>query len=243
MLASATERLPDVLVIGDSHSNALVEGCLAHGLHVEMLRFSGNLWHSGRVVPSREHGIWTRGLPGMRTAILSLRERLGGRRVLSPDIPVIGSFGFHLGRLVPPLGYVGHVAEPAGFAADPNALHLSRSFLDAYVGHYRAPLVRMAQRMARECPLVVVTPPRAQDPANYASVTAILCAQLAGAGVRVFDPAPAICGDGVLDPAFLLEDGVHGNARYGALVVGMMLEQGLLPRPPSARPPDPLVGR
>lgn len=230
MPADPDAQLPDVLVVGDSHSNALVEGCLAHGLRVEMLRFSGNLWHSGRVVPNREHGIWTRGLPGMRPAILELRERLGGRRVFSPDVPVIGSFGFHLGRLVPPIGYMGHVAEPDGFMADPQALHVSQSFLGAYLDHFRSPLLRMAQRMARECPLVVVAPPRALTPPNYPTVTAMLCDRLTAGGIRVFDPAPELCGDGVLEAGYLIDDGLHGNARYGATVIGMMLDRNLLPR-------------
>lgn len=228
MSASDDARLPDVLVIGDSHSNALAEGCLAHGLRVEMLRLSGNLWHAGRVVPNREHGIWTRGLRAMQADILALRDRLGGRRVLSPDVPVIGSFGFHLGRLVPMLGYAGHRAEPDRFLAEPEALFLSRSFVEAYVDSHRGPLLRLAQRMARECPLTVVVPPRVALLPNNAPVIAAIRGRMEAAGVRVFDPAPALCGDGALDPSYLLPDGTHGNADYGKAVVSRMLDAGLI---------------
>ena len=74
--------LPDLLVIGDSHSNALVEGCEAHGLTVAMLRFSGNFWHAGRIALHPVHGLSARGLTGANRQVASLRARLGTVAVL-----------------------------------------------------------------------------------------------------------------------------------------------------------------
>lgn len=222
--------LPDLLVIGDSHSNALVEGAAALGLRVEMLRFSGNIWHSGRVVAHADHGLWVRGLRAMQAEILALRDRLGGRPVLSREVPVLGAFGYHLGRLVPPMGFAGHVADAAAFDADPGALAMSQAFVDAYVAHHRAGLVRLARTVMRACPLVVVVPPRAFDRPNYAAVRAAITRQLRAGRVDVHDPAPDLCGEGVLDPGYLMADGTHGNARYGAAVIAAMQAAHRLPR-------------
>ena len=75
--------LPDVVIIGDSHSSALLAGCEAHGLSAEVARFSGNLWHAGKLMFHGQHGIWPRGLPALQAQILAIRDRLGGRSLVS----------------------------------------------------------------------------------------------------------------------------------------------------------------
>lgn len=229
----ADRPLPDVLVIGDSHSDALFEGCAAHGLTAEMLRFSGNFWHAGRIVLHPEHGLWSRDLPGARMQIAALRERLGDRSVLSPDVPVIASLGYHLGRIVPPFAFAGHVTEARHFDADDRALHASSALVDAYVDAVRGPHLRMARRMARAALTVFVAPPDCQDRPAMRSFIGAVTRRLRAAGLSVHDPNEAMAPSGsVLDARYVTPDGVHGNAAYGASVVGRMLDLGLIPRRP-----------
>ncbi len=221
--------LPDVLIIGDSHSTALLDGCKAHGLSVEIARFSGNFWHAGKLMFHGQHGIWVRGLPAMQAEILAIRERLGGRSLISRDIPVIASMGYHMGRFVPMFGLNGHVTSADAFAAEPNALYGSRALVEAYVEENRAYHIRMAQRMARNCQMVMVVPPRLQAGSNYDRFSASLSDRMRAAGVKLFDPAVALYGDSTGVPAgHLAEDGVHGNELYGREVIGQMLAQQLI---------------
>ncbi|MDT8854185.1 hypothetical protein RNZ50_03870 [Paracoccaceae bacterium Fryx2] len=224
--------LPDLLVIGDSHSDALADGCAAHGLRVEMLRFSGNIWHSGQVVFHAQHGIWVRGLPGMQKQVLALRERLGGRSVISADVPVLAAMGYHMGRIVPPFSANGHVTDAADFAADAGSAYVSRAMVGAYVDAFRANHVRLARRMSRHGNMTLVAPPHAFARRNFPAFAEALTGRMRAAGVRVFDPAPELCPPGApLDADYLLPDGVHGNARYGAAVIGLLLQRGLIRAP------------
>jgi len=223
--------LPDAIIIGDSHSNALKAGCDAHGLTTEILRFSGNFWHSNHILFHAQHGIWVRGLPVQQKQILDLRERLGGLSIINAQVPVIAAMAYHLGRIVPPFGFNGHVTHAEKFAADPKALYASQALVDAYVEPLRDGHIRMARRMGRFGNMTLVVPPNMFAKSNYVTFADTLTRKLRAAGVRVFDPAADICPDGASVPADLMAaDGVHGNDRYGAQVIGLMVQRGLIGR-------------
>lgn len=223
---------PDLIVIGDSHSNALLDGCAAHGIRAEMLRFSGNLWHAGDVRIHAEHGLWIDRPKRLQDQIIDLREKLGGASVLSPAVPVLATLGFHLGRIVPPFGLLGHVSEARHVEADAQTLYVSQGFVDAYIGAFRGPHVRLARRMAQLAPTVFVAPPLCIDPRNMRVFHASILNRMRRVGLTVHDPTEDLCPTGsVLDPAYVTADGVHGNAAYGARVIGRMIELGLIARP------------
>jgi hypothetical protein len=231
LLPAAGEGLPDVLVIGDSHSNALVEGCLAHGLRVEMFRLSGNLWSAGRVSFHREHGLTVRGAPVVQRQIGALRERLGGRSLLSREVPVLASVGFHLGRLVPPFGMHGHVTEARHFEAKPSALYASASLTDAYLGAFRGEHVRLARQMSRLAPVTYVLPPHFADWGNMRNFALQIASRMRRVGLKVYDPALDLDPSGAPLPRDMLTGALnHGNADYGRAVIGHMLAKGLIKR-------------
>jgi hypothetical protein len=227
----STGDLPDLLVIGDSHSNALVEGCVAHGLRVEMLRFSGNLWHAGRIVLHEEHGLWVTGSRGLQRQVLELRGRLGGRSVLSPDVPVMATLGFHLGRLVPPFGLHGHTTDVSHFESNPEALYASHALLDAYLGAHRGALIRLARQMSRQTRAVFVAPPHFAERPNYRSFLTGLVRRMRALRLNVHNPNETLAPTGsVVRSDYLTGDGNHGNGAYGTAVIAEMLEKGLIAR-------------
>ncbi len=219
--------LPDVIIIGDSHCNALQAGCAAHGLRVEMLRLSGNFWHAGHVFFHGRHGVWVKGLSAAQAQILAIRERLGGLSLISAEVPVIASMGYHLGRLVPPFGIHRHVTDAAGFAADQGSAYASQALVEATVDHYRGAHIRMAQRMSRHGNMVLVVPPRLYPGSSYDRFASAISARMRAAGVTLFDPSEALFApDQGLPPELASGDGVHGNEAYGAAVVKRLLDQG-----------------
>ena len=225
------ESLPDALVLGDSHSNALHEGCLAHGLKTEMIRFSGNFWHQRRVMLHPEHGVWIKNAAALQAQVHEVRARLGVRSLLTPDVPVIGSLGFHLGRFVPSVGTRGHVSSRAHFVEDPAALHMSSAFVEEYAALARAIHIRMARRIDRQTRLVIVAPPLAQDRPNMRAFFDAILNRMRAFGLTVYDPNADLKTSGrALHPSYLAEDGTHGNAKYGAEVIGNLLSKGLIQR-------------
>lgn len=222
-----TDRLPDALIIGDSHSTALKAGCDANALRTEMLVVSGNFWHGSVIMHHPEHGLWAK-TAAQQQMIMSLKQKLGGGSVLRPDIPVIASIGFHLGRLVPPLSYQGHVTDGQGFMAEPDALFASSGLVSAYVNYYRGYLLRLLQKMATRAPLIVVAPPDVVDHSTFRSARTALIDMMRNGGVRVFDPCEAepFASMRPLPPAYRSDDNVHGNDRYGAEVIAAMLSEG-----------------
>ncbi|THD81444.1 hypothetical protein E7811_16120 [Aliigemmobacter aestuarii] len=223
--------LPDVIILGDSHSNALMEGCEAHGLKAEMIRFSGNLWHGRRIVVHPEHGVWISKPKALQRQILDLRQKLGGRSILSPDVPVIGSFGFHLGRFAPMFGLQGHVTQRSEFEADPESLFVSSAYVREYVTGLRTSHVRLARHFDQQTNLVMVAPPFASNQPNMRTFYDFMLDWMRAVGLRVYDPNADLVKAGMaLDPSYLLDDGRHGNGRYGAEVIGNMIAQGLIRR-------------
>ncbi len=226
---AATEALPDLLILGDSHSTALAEGCAAHGLRAEVLAFSGNLWHGGHIALHRGQGLRVRPA-AMQGRLDAVREKARAMDVLRPDLPVLASVGFHLGRLVPPFGVHGHVAQADEFDAADDRLFASSALVMAYVGQFRARQARFLARVARMAPLTAVAPPPFYTLPNYRAIYDEVVRAIRRAGVTLYDPRDDWGGDAPLDPAWLAADGVHGNAAYGATLIGHMIDRGLIRR-------------
>jgi hypothetical protein len=221
---------PDLLILGDSHSVALKAGCDALGLRAEMLSFSGNIWHQGLVSLHRNRGIFVRNR-AFQQRVAELAGRLGRGNVLSAEVPVLASFGFHLGRIVPPFGYNGHRTDAEGFLADETSQFASRALAEAYVRHFRRGHVRMLRRLSDMVPTIAVAPPDIFGAANYPLFVTIVKEMIREAGVALFDPcAELFPGQAGLPERFLTEDGVHGNAAYGQRVIGLLLDRGLIAR-------------
>jgi hypothetical protein len=222
--------LPDLLILGDSHTAALKAGCDAHGLTSEVMGFSGNLWHAGHIVLHRTHGLWVRGA-AMQARLKAVQENLGGGSLLRPDLPVLASVGFHLGRLVPPFGFRGMTSTAEEFEAAEDRLFASSALIADYAEHFRRPHIRFLMRMARQAPVTAVAPPHFYAAPNYRAFYDHLARAIRGVGVTLYDPrddwgqvtAP-------LGSDYLAEDGVHGNQAYGAKVIGYMLERGMIRR-------------
>lgn len=222
--------LPDLLILGDSHTAALKAGCDAHGLKADVLGFSGNFWHAGHIFLNRALDLRVRGA-AMQARIKAVEESLGGGSVLRPDLPVLASVGFHLGRLVPPFGFGNFATEQAGFDAAEDRLFASSALVSDYALHFRGGHLRFLRRLSRLVPLTVVAPPHFYTGQNYAAFYGFLADAIRGTGVRFCDPREAWGGHGApLGPEFLSADGVHGNEAYGARIVGHMVEEGLIGR-------------
>lgn len=230
MATDTPSRLPDLLIVGDSHSTALAEGAAAHGLSFEHLRLSGNYWHNGEVQFSSDHGFTAR-RRFAQNEIARIRQALGGRRLIDPDLPVLATFGWHLGRMVPPFMLLGHVADHPAFDANPAAHFVSSAYLSAYAEARRDRLWRLAQRVARVAPLVMVAPPLPGNDGTMRAFRDTISAALRRKGVTVVDPAIELLGgDGTLPEKWQTADRVHGNGAYGAALIGQMLDQGLVRR-------------
>jgi hypothetical protein len=221
---------PEVIVIGDSHARALKDGCDELGIPSGLLSVSGNFWHMGRVGFDAELGIRMRGNKALNARGQQVRERLGGRPVLNPDVPVIVSAGFHLGRLVPKLA-LRHVSSLDEFEADPAALFVSDDFLRGYVNHHRERQLRLLRRLARRASVTVVPPPLTRrSPTMWAAYRAI-CDMMRRARLDLYEPMADLGGLGEgLDDSYFRPDRIHGNAQYGLAVIERLIELGALGR-------------
>lgn len=223
------EPRPDLLILGDSHSVALKDGCDRLGLRAELLSFSGNFWHQGHIFLHRSRGLWAKGR-ALQDRIETVGARMGVDNILQSGVPVLTSFGFHLGRIVPPFGYLKHTADPAIFAADPESHFASRGLVEAYWRAYRDVHVRMLARLAGLVPTLAVTPPNVFAGDNYRAFFEVTKSMIRDAGVALFDPCEALFGPGNLLPDDMITaDRVHGDARYGERVMAHILDTHLLP--------------
>jgi hypothetical protein len=227
---------PDLLIVGDSHTTALALGCAALGLRPATLTISGSLWHGGHIGLTPDGQLAARRPQQMRQ-IEVFAGRAGGADMFGLGLPVVMSAGYHLGRLVPPLGYHRHVADEADFKADPEALFVSRAYLTAYVRHWRVRIARMAKAIAARAPLVVVAPPEVSVRPGFLTVRGECTRLIRRMGVTVFEPLEhePFSAMRPLPDRLLAEDRVHGNAAYGSEVVLKLAALDLLPDGLSAR--------
>lgn len=223
-------QLPDLVIIGDSHTAALQEAALAQGLTSRMLYVSGNFWHEGSFRYSAELGLAVGHRPVLQRRIRTLAGQLGGT-VFPRGVPIIASFGYHLGRLVPVFARLGHTPDPTDFDAEPHKLFASSALVDAYLHHHRGSLWRVLRLAAQKADLVVVAPPIVQDDPVAMHIAGLITARLTALGLRVFDPRLEPDWAGRPLPAeWRTPDGVHGNALYGAEVLRRLEAKGLLAR-------------
>lgn len=219
---------PDLIVLGDSHPIALKAGADLLGLRAEGLHFSGSRWHDGHFVHGAD-GFEPRGVRSGMLQLRSLREKLGVRDVLALGVPVVSTIGFHLGRLVPPFGWHGHKVQATEEAPITEGLTASRALAEEYVAHYRGRHIRVARRIARKAPLIVVAPPPAFQRSNYDVFRQIITEQMTRAGITVYDMRQDLLPEGGILPPDLLEaDGTHATAQCGAMVLTALIERGML---------------
>lgn len=224
---------PEVLVIGDSHAAPLAWGCEAMGLNVAHISFSGRNWHEGNIIPHKDHGIWVKKRQWAQNIFLGLMDTLGVRNLSQTGLPVLGSFGFHMGRLVPAFGWNEHVSPGHGEAMPAESLHASLGFVADYVDAFRAPHFRLARDFARGSKLALVAPPPAFNRPNYAVFRAEITRRLEKEGARVYDPELDFLDPdtGVMRSEFLAGDNVHGNEDYGRELVQKLISRGYFTPP------------
>lgn len=224
----ADARPADLVIVGDSHTAALQEAALAQGIASKMLYISGNFWHEGRMRFNAELGLSAAYRPGLHRRIRALAAELGGP-VFPRDVPVIASFGYHLGRIVPLFARAGHTPDLADFEAVPDRLFASSALVDAFLHHHRGALWRILRLAAQGCPLVVVAPPIVQPDPVAMHLAGLITDRLTALGLKVFDPRrePDWAGKPLPDD-WRTADGVHGNAAYGAEVLRRLTDRGLL---------------
>lgn len=223
---------PDVIIVGDSHTAALRDGCAALGLNAALLYVSGNHWHTGCAEFNSVAGLHFARRPVLQRRLADVRAAIGGGSLFGRQVPVIASFGYHLGRLVPPFTGWGHTADATDFAENEQALYASQGLIAATVAHFRDKHIGILAQAAGLCDLVVVAPPMVQADATANAFACEITRRLQQAGVRVHDPRGGAAYKGqVLAESLLSADRVHGNAAYGAQVISSLLARGLIRKP------------
>lgn len=222
-----SDAMPDMMIVGDSHTAALHQAALARGMRPGLLYLSGNFWHEGRLRWHRATGLNAAYRPRLQASIRAAAATTGGT-VFPADVPVIASFGYHLGRLAPLFARHGHTPDGGDAAARDEALFVSDAFLRGYLRHHRGALLRILRLAARNCDLVVVAPPVVQPDPVAMRMAAIMTETLRAQGVRVFDPREEPGWQGPLPDHLRSADGVHGNAAYGEQVMLRLFDRGLI---------------
>jgi len=218
---------PDLMIVGDSHTAALHQAALDRGMRSGLLYLSGNFWHEGRFRWHPGTGLNAAYRPRLQARIRAAGAETGGT-VFPSDVPVIASFGYHLGRLAPLFARHGHTPDSGDAEERESALFVSDAFLRAYLHHYRGALLKILRLAARTCDLVVVAPPVVQQDPVAMRMAAIITDTLRASGVRVFDPRLESDWPGPLPAHLRSADGVHGNAAYGAEVLVRLFDRGLI---------------
>lgn len=227
----ADARPADLVIVGDSHTAALQEAAIARGLASKMLYISGNFWHEGKIRYNAELGLSAAYRPGLHRRIRALAAELGGP-VFPKDVPVIASFGYHLGRIVPLFARSGHTPDSRDFDASPDRLFASSALVDAYLHHHRGALWRVLRLAAQGSNIVVVAPPIVQTDPVAMHLAGLITDRLTSLGLRVFDPRREADWAGKpLPEEWRTADGVHGNAAYGAEVLRRLEDRGLVGLP------------
>lgn len=222
---------PVLSIVGDSHAIALREGAAQLGIPALGINFSGNFWHAGRFRYGR-NGFFVMRLPEIQRKLDTERARAGGACLFGAGVPVLTTAGFHLGRLVPPFGWNGHVtaAEYGRWPGQDEAA--SSDFVADYIDHFRERHFRLLRQVGRRGKVIVVAPPPIVRRPNYDTFRAVLVQRIRALGVEVYDPREDFApGYAPMDAALIAEDGVHGNADYGAAVIRNLMQKGLLALP------------
>lgn len=221
------DLMPDLMIVGDSHTAALHQAALDRGMRPKLLYLSGNFWHEGRFRWHPGTGLNAAYRPRLQARIRAAAAETGGT-VFPRDMPLIASFGYHLGRLAPLFARHGHTPDGADAGGREAALFVSDALLRAYLHHHRGALLKILRLASRSCDLVVVAPPVVQPDPVAMRMAAIITEALRATGVRVFDPREEPGWQGPLPAHLRSADGVHGNAAYGAEVLLRLFDRGLI---------------
>jgi hypothetical protein len=225
-----TEAPLDALILGDSQAIALKAGCDKLGLRTALLSLSGNFWHGGFIRMHRHNGLIGRG--AAQTRIEQFKQRSGFEIVPRAGLPVIATFGFHLGRIVPMFAVDGHRSDEAEFHADETAHFVSRGMLRAYADSFRRPHIEILRRIARLTPTLLVAPPLFSQERNPVDFTDAILAMMAEAGLNTLNPCAGLFGAGKAVPEdHRSADGHHGNDEYGTKAMRLVLQSGFLKLP------------
>lgn len=217
---------PELLFLGDSHTAALADGAALLGVETASVWFSGSLWHDGNFAYGKR-GFEPVSAPTGESSLAKLRETLGRDDPFAGELPVITTFGFHLGRLTRPFNQNGHQI----FTGDaPNGvLTASSALTEAYVTHHRQRHIDLAKHIAAKARTIVVAPPFFTDEPNFGEMRAAIIRVMRQQGLTVFDPMAALFGAGNPIPReYMMEDGQHGTPEFGAIVLAAMGEAGLI---------------
>ena len=219
-----------VVVIGDSHSRTLADGCAALGLETHAFSISGQAWFQGKIHPSKEHGIM--GTPGPpRKKMRALLDEMGVTNIFDKDLPFLCSFGFNLGRVNSAISVHGHKAfSDMDPKVEGDDISISTAFLRTYLEHHSGRNFRVAKNIAKNAPLVMVVPPRTGDTHNRRTIIDFVSTRYRQFGIDVVDPGDKMVtkSTGVLPKKYLNPDQIHGNEDYGKKVVGDLIKDGVL---------------
>ena len=219
---------PEMLFLGDSHTVALADGAAMLGVETASVWFSGSLWHDGNFAYGVD-GFEPVEAPMGEALLLRLRETTGQRDPFAGGLPVVMSFGFHLGRLTRPFNRYGHRSYTEGAPEEEGTLFASKALSEAYVIHHRQRHIEAALLIAAKAPAVMVAPPVFTDEPNFLTLRDTVIRMMRAQGLTVFDPMATLFGAGnPIPPDFRMEDGQHGTAEYGLRVLGALGEARLI---------------
>jgi hypothetical protein len=214
----------DLFIFGDSHTAALELGARAEGIRTGLLYLSGNIWHKGEITLHPKLELDQPGSRYVRRRVTEARDAMGGV-MFRPDVPVLASAGYHLGRLLPPMTHQGHGVDPAVLDRDPDASFMSSALFETLITLRRRSVWRLLRLLATRCDLTVIAPPILSDDPMVAMAAGYITRRLREQGLNVFDPREVEGPLGqILPPHWRAEDGVHGNAAYGQAVLQHILE-------------------
>lgn len=225
---------PQVLILGDSHTLTLKMGCDALGIRAVHAWIGGLHWNDNVISLGGAHGIQALHRPRMSAQIETAAQALNVTDLTDPGVPVLGSFGFHLGRLS--IGMIvqrQHFSTQPGFSFDHAADSVfSQDYAEDYVTEKRGPILDIAAAIAKNTDLTMIKQPLAKK-ANEPVVdglAAIIAGRLEAQGTRVFPGVDDMTDPktGLVDPKYLEDDGGHGNEEYGTRTVQAMIDQGFL---------------
>lgn len=220
-----------LLIIGDSHTDALVQGCDSLGLPFYHVRSGGAAWFLGKYRFHRDKGLIAQPGPP-RKQLRRVQEAMGYENIFDAGLPVLASFGFNLDRMTSMLDWHQHsIVAPDG-SYERQRFAVSRQYGEDYIEAICGKNLRIIKQMARVAPVTMVLPPRAKDSHNWRQCADILMARMQDLGAAVFDPSAGLvaAGENRLDPKFLLEDGKHGGPDYGLHAMKALLASGQLPQ-------------
>lgn len=218
--------MPDLHIIGDSHTAALHEAAERRGQKAHLLYISGNHWHVNRMRAHGSMGVSAAWRPALQQQIATYAERVGGS-IFPEGQVVLASIGYHLGRLAPLFARSGHSAS----LEDNETFFVSQAFTRQWLHSHRGALIRILRLGSKRCKLVVIAPPMVQPDPNATEFARLLTAMLRESGVTVFDPREEVDWLGQALPAHLrAPDGVHGNAAYGEEILSRLEARRLIPQ-------------